>query len=269
MAVHKGESTELYPVAIGIIDDDDKYHLIEASRTLSRQLYLWAKSTEHLKGKGGINMIPSITSVTLTHLHLGHVDGLGLFGREAIGSPSGSIRLISSAPVINSLKCLDPFCVETITNESTIQLGSGVALEFWRVPHREEEGSETYGIVIRGTKKSIFFLPDHDTYKETLEFHKMSTIKDWLRSLNIDLALIDGTFFTVDEVCCRRADAKGIPHPTISESLEKLGQKNDGDPDVIFVHLNHTNPAIDDESKKKEIEKLGWSIGQQGQTWLI
>lgn len=37
MDVHNGNSKELFPVALGITDDDGKYHLIEASRSLARQ----------------------------------------------------------------------------------------------------------------------------------------------------------------------------------------------------------------------------------------
>jgi len=37
MAVHNGLQPELFPVSLGITDKDGSFHLIEASRTLSRQ----------------------------------------------------------------------------------------------------------------------------------------------------------------------------------------------------------------------------------------
>jgi len=274
MDVHNGKAPELYPVAIGITDDDGKYHLIEASRTLSRQLHLWAISIS--KQRGLNNDVPvvisQISSVILTHHHLGHIDGIGLFGREVMGKPSKSIRLISGKAVLDILgkqSILDPFTLESISNRSSVDLGKGVTLEFYRVPHRESELGETYGIVIRGKTKSILFLPDHDTYRETLMFQNKTSIREWIKSLEVDVALIDGTFFTFEEIQCNRIDSKGIPHPTISESLELLGRRKKDDPDIIFIHLNHTNPVIDNSAKRLEIEELGWKIGIQGEMWVI
>ena len=271
MDVHMDKSPELYPVSLGIKDASGKYHLIEASRTLPKQLRLWAESTRHL-GES-LDVISPISSVILTHLHLGHIDGIGQFGKEVIGSRQGSIRLISGQHVIDDLgqkSYLDPFTPEVITNGSKIVLGDGVALEFLRVPHREEECSETYGIVVRGKKKSILFLPDHDTYADTLKYHNMDSLRQWFRTISVDIVLLDGTFFSVDEVAGRRSDHSGIPHPTISESLNLLGRKNDADPDLIFIHLNHTNPVINENSKqRKVVEELKWDVGKQGQVWMI
>lgn len=272
MAVHCKKSPELYPVSLGIKDDDGNYHLIEASRLLGKQLRLWAEATRHLGEE--LPIISPISSVTLTHKHLGHVDGIGQFGREVMGYRTRSIRLITGERVIKVLEqksYLEPFAPEVISNGSKVTLGKGLTLEFLRVPHREEECSETYGVIVRGNKKSIFFLPDHDTYEETLSYHKCETLKEWLRSLQIDIALLDGTFFTIEEVAKRRSDAAGIPHPPICESLDLLKERDaEIDPEVIFVHLNHTNPVIDDESKRQEIKELGWDIGNQGHhVWEI
>mmetsp|Transcript_1600 Transcript_1600/g.2920 ORF Transcript_1600/g.2920 Transcript_1600/m.2920 type:complete len:298 (+) Transcript_1600:94-987(+) len=272
MAVHRKELPELYPVSLGIKDDDGNYHLIEASRSLGKQLRLWAESTRDLGEE--LPIISPISSVTLTHKHLGHIDGIGQFGREVMGYKSRSIRLIAGERVINDLEeksYLEPFIPEVISNGSKVTLAKGLILEFLRVPHREEECSETYGIIVRGHKRSILFLPDHDTYEETLSYHKHASLKEWLRSLHIDVALLDGTFFTLEEVANRRSDAAGIPHPPISVSLSLLKERDaEIDPEVIFVHLNHTNPAIDNESKRQEIKHLGWDIGSQGHhVWEI
>lgn len=271
MDVLNGKKQELFPVALGITDDDGKYHLIEASRTLSRQLHLWSKSISCVGVE--VPVISEIASLTLTHHHLGHIDGIGLFGKEVMGKPQKSIRLIAGKAVIDKLEAksyLDPFYTDVISNSSKIKLGRGVSLEFYRVPHRECEKRETYGIVVRGNERSIFFLPDHDSYEETLAYQNKESIRDWLHNLNVDVVLIDGTFFTLEEISVKRIDSKGIPHPTISESLEKLGKRNEkDDPEIFFIHLNHTNPVIDDVNKRHQIEKLGWGIGKQGQSWTI
>ena len=234
------------------------------------RLHLWARSTADLGH--GLPIISPISSVTLTHHHLGHIDGVGLFGREVMGKPKESVRLLSGKAVIDDLErksYLGPFMPEVISNGSRVQLGKGVSLEFYRVPHREIECGETYGIIVRGNNKSIFFLPDHDTYEETLAFHKKESIREWLKSLDVDVAMIDGTFFTFEEIAGKRSDCKGIPHPPISESLALLGKREQDDPQIIFIHLNHTNSVINDLAKRHEIEKLGWTIGIQGDMWTI
>lgn len=288
--VLNGKTPELYPVAMGIIDDDGNYHLIEASRTLARQLHLWAKSTSHLGDAKPT--ISAISSLTLTHLHLGHVDGIGQFGREVIGASPNSIRLLAGQAVLDELhkrpSQMEPFEDQTIQHASRVELGKGVTLEFCRVPHREEECGETYGIIIECTSSStsnsmplaasptsvskvtrLLFLPDHDSYAETLEFHDCETIREFLNKFSIDVALLDGTFFTIGEVAVRREDAKGIPHPPIDESLGLLGERTNDDPEIMFIHFNHTNPVIDNMEKRLEIERMGWNIGVQGMTWEI
>ena len=244
------------------------------------RLHIWAKSTSHLNSN--LLTVSDISSVTLTHLHLGHVDGIGQFGREVIGASPHSIRLLAGQAVLDELNKrssqMDPFESIVIKNKSRVKLGKGVSLEFCRVPHREQECGETYGIIIELEPTStndnssddptrFLFLPDHDSYSETLEYHKCKTIRAFLKKLSIDVALLDGTFFTIEEVAVRREDARGIPHPPIEESLNLLGERKTCDPEIVFIHFNHTNPVIDRKEKRHEIEELGWRVGLQGMTW--
>lgn len=64
-------SDAAFPVALGITDGDAN-HLIEATRCLGQQLTIWGQT--------------SIDNVFLTHAHFGHVDGLGLFGKETMNA---------------------------------------------------------------------------------------------------------------------------------------------------------------------------------------
>ena len=60
-------------------------------------------------------------------------------------------------------------------------------------------------------------------------------------------------------------DIREVPHPSILETLEMIGDREDGDPEVIFIHINHTNPVLDRESIQfKDVISRGWSIGVQG-----
>ena len=140
-------------------------------------------------------------------------------------------------------------------------------MEFVRVPHRDEY-SDTHAIKVIGPNHSLLFLPDHDNWGQTLEMAGAGSIREWLSSMGVGFAMIDGTFWSDGELGGR--DMAQVPHPTISESLELLGDKRDGDPDIIFIHLNHTNPALDESSNQaKYLSSLGWSIGKQGTTILL
>ena len=64
------------PVSLGLKGTDGSTHMIEASRMMSEQFGLWSSL-------GNLDWPPS--SFSLTHAHLGHIDGLGLLGREVMG----------------------------------------------------------------------------------------------------------------------------------------------------------------------------------------
>ena len=61
-----------------------------------------------------------------------------------------------------------------------------------------------------------------------------------------------------------------VPHPTVEESLDRLGPKESEDSEILFIHLNHTNPLYDTESEQyKRLNESGWSIGEEGQQFKI
>ena len=253
----------LYPVSCVIRGLDGSVHLVEATRGLSSQLGIASTSL----GMGD-SLIPD--SVTLTHAHLGHIDGIGQFGKEAMGQRG--VPLFASSSVIRVLderRLSSPFRAnETLSGASFSPTeGCGFELEFVRVPHRDEY-SDTHAIKVIGPNHSLLFLPDHDNWGQTLEMAGAGSIREWLSSMGVGFAMIDGTFWSDGELGGR--DMAQVPHPTISESLELLGEKRDGDPEIIFIHLNHTNPALDGSSNQaKYLSSLGWSIGKQGSTILL
>ena len=253
----------LYPVSCVIRGSDGSVHLVEATRSLSPQLGIASASL----GMGD-SLIPD--SVILTHAHLGHIDGIGQFGKEAMGQTG--VPLFASSSVIRVLderRLSTPFKAnETLAGASFRPTeGCGFELEFVRVPHRDEY-SDTHAIKVIGPNHSLLFLPDHDNWGQTLDQVGAVSIREWLSSMGVGFAMIDGTFWSDDELGGR--DMSLVPHPTISESLELLGERRDGDPEIIFIHLNHTNPAIDGTSNQaKYLSSLGWSIGEQGSTMLL
>ena len=240
------------PVSLSIQTSNGTTLLIEATRDLGRQLRMIGN--------------PSIDHLFITHAHLGHVDGLGLFGRETMSarniqlhcSPS-MYSLIERTPAWNQLLLQNVLEFGTFPR---IEIDD-VIVEFIHIPHRAEL-SDMHAIIIRGREKSLLFLPDHDSWNETLAAHSCNTIRDFLSKYNIDIALLDGTFWSGGELQGR--DMSVVPHPTIEESLQRLGSRKQIAPDISFIHLNHTNPVYDETSTEhQEIVQLGWRLGEEGQ----
>ena len=244
------------PVSLGIKTNNGTNLLIEATRDLGRQLRMIGN--------------PTIDHLFITHAHLGHVDGLGLFGRETMSarniqlhcSPS-MYSLIERTPAWNQLLLQN---VLEFGKFPRIEIDD-IKVEFIQVPHRAEL-SDMHAIILRGENKSLLFLPDHDTWDETLEAHSCSTIRDFLNKYDIDIALLDGTFWSDGELQGR--DMSVVPHPTVEESLDRLGCKESGDAEILFIHLNHTNPLYDTGSEAyNKLKESGWAIGEEGQRFMI
>ena len=101
-------SKALHPACCLVIGSDGSLHLIEASRALPQQLGIAARSL----GIGN-TIIPE--TVSLTHAHLGHIDGLGQFGKEVMGSSGTS--LFASKSVIDCIRkrgLISPFKVNNV-----------------------------------------------------------------------------------------------------------------------------------------------------------
>ena len=252
-----------FPVALGIVGTDDSQHLIEASRTMGEQFELW-NSRDPIKGR--------LSSLSITHAHLGHIDGLGLFGREAMAVHELTLNcseslcgVIKATPTWNLL-LEDRVIIPRIWRVNIPFIPSdncGFTITPIPVPHRNEL-SDNHALMIEGSEKRLLFMPDHDTWKETLGNF---TIREWLSKLKVDIALIDGTFWCEDELPHR--DMRVIPHPTVKETLGLLGERKKGDPDIYFTHLNHTNPLQQPGEQRDEVTALGWNILEQGQMFIL
>jgi pyrroloquinoline quinone biosynthesis protein B len=98
--------------------------------------------------------------------------------------------------------------------------------------------------------------------------HECNTIREWFLKLKIDYALIDGTFWDKNELGGR--DMTEIPHPTIVETLNRLGKRVKNDVEIFFFHLNHTNPALNTSSKETSvINGLGWKVLTERQVFSL
>jgi len=76
-----------------------------------------------------------------------------------------------------------------------------------------------------------------------------------------------GTFYDINELPGR--DMSEIPHPFIVESMEILDNVTNK-ASVYFIHLNHTNPALDRQSNAiKMIKNSGFNIAKRDQRFHL
>jgi pyrroloquinoline quinone biosynthesis protein B len=121
-----------------------------------------------------------------------------------------------------------------------------------------------HAFLIQGPNKNLLFLPDHDSWEKTLKFVNKTEILEWFDSENIDVALIDGTFWSSNELKGRNQTI--VTHPPVNETLQLIGEKKDGMPEIKFTHLNHTNPLNNDFSDENKILKnMGWNVSKEGE----
>ena len=257
-----------HPVSLGITGTDGSRHLIEVTRDLAWQLNLW-NNVDFSEGK-------ALSSAFITHAHLGHIDGLGLFGKEVMNAKGLNLncseileKLIFNTPRWNLLVKSGNITVNPFQNNVAFfpSKNCGFKIKPIKIPHRAEL-SDMHAFLIQGPKKNLLFLPDHDSWDETLTHVKKNTIREWFKSEKIDIALIDGTFWSSTELVGR--DISKIPHPTVVESLDLLGHKSESSFDLKFIHLNHTNPLLDDKSVElKKVNTMGWDIAKEGESFII
>jgi pyrroloquinoline quinone biosynthesis protein B len=240
-------------VSIGIVDPNNKkYWMIEASPDFSTQSRLLKdiSNFEHSKTPDGI---------FLTHAHIGHYSGLMYLGKESFNSDNVPVYamtrmkgfLIQNGPWSQLFK-LENIKINNIDHEKIFSLSNKITITPFLVPHRDEF-SETVGFKIKGPNKSILFIPDIDKWGK------------WNKSLlteikKVDLALVDGTFYDAEEVNHR--DISEIPHPFIVETIELFkSEKKELKSKIKFIHLNHTNPLLNDNSNAtKKINEQGFSV---------
>ena len=259
---HKDLELRKYPVSLGILGADGSKHIVEVTKNLCEQLMIWTPDENEL-------FIPETASIT--HLHLGHVEGIGQFGKPVMALKEVDIFLSRDNKNIFDGRS----DIELMIKENNIKThsrdfyqsfepkeGCGFSLQFIPIPHRSELG-DTAAIIIKGNKKNILFMPDQDSWEETLEHYSKENIRDFLEMFDINEALIDGTFWSMEELPGRNISE--IPHPTIQESLHLLGRKMEEDPRISFLHLNHSNPVNDIGSKQRKlVEENGWKISEIG-----
>ena len=235
-----------------INNENNESYLFDASPDINQQLnFMGDRINKDLKG------------IFLTHAHIGHYTGLMFFGREALNSnlinvfamPRMKKFLETNGPWSQLVK-LNNINLIQIHSESVFSLSDQIRITPFEVPHRGEF-SETVGYKIHGPNKTALFIPDIDKW-----YLWEKSIVDEIRK--VDYALIDATFYDSKEVNYR--DISEIPHPFVIEtmSLFKNSSKKEKSK-IYFIHLNHTNPLLDEKSKEfNDIINKGYNVAYEG-----
>ena len=199
------------------------------------------RRTGRLAGRKGA--VPRLNPVALADL----AQGVTRFG-AALGM--GVILFVVGAAYVFSLDYLDfvdfltgngPWSLlveaahvdlRTLTPDRPIELAPDLRVTPFIVPHRDEF-TDTVGYRIDGPRASALYLPDIDRWDL------------WDRDIRdvvagVDLAFLDGTFASPDEVPGRSIEQ--ISHPLIPDTRARL---RDSGAEVWFIHLNHTNAELD------------------------
>lgn len=235
------------------IRDGERAWLVDATPDLPAQL-------NALEALGA-----SLAGVLLTHGHIGHYTGLMHLGREGLGAvgvpvhamPKMHRLLIDNAPW-EQLARLGNVALRMASAGEKIRLSEGLTATPLLVPHRAEY-TETVGYRIVGPSRSVLYIPDVDVWWPGIE----ALIE------SVDLALLDGTFFTPGEAPGR--DPREVPHPPITTSLERFSTL----PAAIrarirFIHLNHSNPALDPRSEAAaRIRAAGMGLAVEGESLIL
>jgi pyrroloquinoline quinone biosynthesis protein B len=204
-----------------------------------------------------------LAGVVLTHAHVGHYAGLIHLGREAMGvqrlpvyATSRLASFLSNNAPWSQLVALGHIDLQTIQPGVEFQLGPRLNLTPLAVPHRDEY-SDTMAFVVRGAARRLLYCPDTDAWDR------------WDRDLyglleEVDIALLDATFFSADELPGR--DMSQVPHPLATDTVSRLAGVNC---DVRLIHLNHTNPLLASGPQRDWVEARGIRIGGFGDRWKL
>jgi coenzyme PQQ biosynthesis protein B len=202
-----------------------------------------------------------LAGILLTHAHMGHYLGLAHLGFEA--AHTRDVPVLATARMVELLRTNAPWdqLVRLRNIEPrTVEPGRAIDLSPVRVipiavPHRAEY-TDTVAYRFEGPGKVALYLPDCDPWSAHADaaalFH------------GVDVALVDATFFSGDELPGR--DLSTIGHPTVRSTIELLGARvKEGTLQVVLIHLNHSNPLLDPRSAARtEVEAAGFTLAHEG-----
>lgn len=265
--------------SLAVSADGKNWALLNASPDLRQQIN---ETPELHPNKMGPLRNSPIKAVVVTNADVDHITGLVHLREAQPFSAYGSDRVMAT---LNANSIFDVCARDKVPRivlplDTPIELtGAGVDLgltvEGFAVPGKialflerggEEEkfGSrdgDTIGLKITDTKsgKAFFYIPGCAEIDPPLAAHLKGA----------ELVFFDGTLYTDNEMIDQGLMPKTghrMGHMSVSgadgtiEAFKPLGVKR-----RIFVHINNSNPILDETSQaRKETERAGWEVGYDG-----
>ena len=266
---HRRWIASLAVVVPGAADDDPaaaEVYLIDATPDVREQLDRLRDVRAAVAGvrpSGRVDRSP-VDGVLLTHAHIGHYLGLAFFGFEAVHTrglpvfctPAMAAYLRRNGPWSQLVEIGNVEPREVAPGES-FELGAGVRATAVAVPHRDEL-SDTVGFLLQGPRRSLLYVPDTDAWEAW-----DPPLVERLRG--VDVAILDGSFYSTDELPGRAVSSIG--HPLVTRSMDLLEPLvRSGAVEVYFTHMNHSNPVLGPASAaRREVEERGFHVLAEGQ----
>ena len=242
----------------------ERFYLVDATPDITRQIDL---ITEPAFRRRAAERRP-FDGIFLTHAHIGHYTGLAVLGNEGMGMQQTPVYCTQAMAVFLAANHPWKFLVEqgrielrALAPDRWHRLDPLLEVQLWKVPHRDEL-ADTVGFVFRGPEASMLFLPDINSWSL------------WNRSIaeavaSVDVALLDGTFWSLDELPGRTA--ADVPHPLMPQTMDALQAVVDqGHARVVLTHLNNSNPALDDGGPEQaEVARRRFAIAREGMRFAL
>jgi pyrroloquinoline quinone biosynthesis protein B len=249
-----------YAAALGLIDaraEPERAWLFDATPDIGEQLHLLAP---WLRPDSDRDRLRQPDGIFLTHGHMGHTLGLALLGPEGMNvkalpiyAPPGLVSALHEMALWRPL--LSHLSLIALAEAEPLRLDLDLVVTPLAVPHRDEVGTGTFAFRIQGPQQTLLYVPDIDRWEAWAGARQ--------EIAGADVALLDGSFFTRDEL----GRIGEVPHPLVPDTLSFVK----GVPTTLyFTHLNHTNALLEPGSKARAvIDAAGVGVVQQGQCFFL
>ena len=250
-------SARRLPASIGILSGND-WAIVDATSGFEQQMHrLWSMRPDSRNHTGERYSAPDV--IYLTHAHSGHYIGLWQLDKSVLAARQATV--IAPPKTATFLRQNEPWRqmivdgyidIQTSPWKKEIQIARNVTAKPIPVPHRSEWPTDTAGLIIAGTGRSVLYVPDIDFWDEW-----ESDVRDIASS--VDVAVLDGSFWDAPT-------SPDVPHPPITETMDRLQPLVDaGTTRIVFTHLNHSNPVLTSGSPERRfVLDRGFEIAAEG-----
>jgi pyrroloquinoline quinone biosynthesis protein B len=260
---------------VAISEDDRAWFLLGASPDLRAQI----ESTPDLHPRDGLRQSP-IAGVALANADIDHILGLLLlrelqplriYATAAIrhilregNSMFGMLQRIPNQTIWNEFRANDDFHLcNAQGNDSGIRCMARSLSSHFPAYVTADRGAQLapnealMGFIVQSPSGSrLAYMPAVPELDDALlqEFE------------TCDVLLFDGTFWSDDELIRVQGSgqtARQMGHIPVEDTLKKLAEV--GRPRKIFLHINNTNPMLDEESPQyRQVRGAGWEVAEDG-----